>query len=613
MEDNKNLNIEPYLQVITEKDENTTPTIMSSQPKRPKAQQESLNPENYISEKQEDQNYNTNLINELESPIFFTDNPDTRFKTDLNKQNPQERFTQYNSNQPAFSRFSEWTNHDHEDAEMLKIQTISRSQLGGLSCFLAGSYYQLQILAAGQLYDPDKYISGIATAVLFMSFYTKLPFGLTQSLAIQTGRCTSRKKMITWNLIFKTHMKLIYILMAFYFLYQGISVIVICNLYSDKPNLREYCLIFQCMSIPACLMSFFIETYRALFVASGLGKICLAIEAISFCVCLLAVWFGAFVLNFGFYGIKVSNTIVHVCSLSCYVFLYKKLKNFEDFRNPPDIEESELAITNNNFNTPVTSRRISHGEVQQFNYPDNGNTVSTTTLMTLRGFLMFSLPFIILKTVRTLWFECDNLQHSVFWSVSFMAEESCIMAIWIGVSSFLYGYGVSISAEISKSICLMDIQAAKIRGFWGQATITALTSFIGFILQIFSDNLSKGLLNQSIVTKVVVIENDSQLSLLIKIFACTIPLLGIESFFHALLMAIGKQKILIITDFFCFYQFHGCVIWKSLASFGQKLEGFWYSVAISTILAIIIKVIILNNLDWNKEMNKISKQMNFAT
>jgi hypothetical protein len=45
--------------------------------------------------------------------------------------------------------------------------------MGGVSTFLSGSYYLLQIFAAGQLYDPNKYIAGITTAIIFMSVYGK--------------------------------------------------------------------------------------------------------------------------------------------------------------------------------------------------------------------------------------------------------------------------------------------------------------------------------------------------------------------------------------------------------------------------------------------------------
>jgi hypothetical protein len=45
--------------------------------------------------------------------------------------------------------------------------------MGGVSTFLSGSYYLLQIFAAGQLYDPNKYIAGITCAIIFMSVYGK--------------------------------------------------------------------------------------------------------------------------------------------------------------------------------------------------------------------------------------------------------------------------------------------------------------------------------------------------------------------------------------------------------------------------------------------------------
>jgi hypothetical protein len=79
-------------------------------------------------------------------------------------------------------------------------------------------------------------------------------------------------------------------------------------------------------------MSFFIESYRALFIAAGLGKLSIAIELCSFGVCFVCIWFTAFYMGYGFYGIKFTNTIVHVFSLSCYLTFWYKSEFFEAWR-----------------------------------------------------------------------------------------------------------------------------------------------------------------------------------------------------------------------------------------------------------------------------------------
>jgi Na+-driven multidrug efflux pump len=84
----------------------------------------------------------------------------------------------------------------------------------------------------------------------------------------------------------------------------------------------------------------------------------------------------------------------------------------------------------------------------------------------LKGYFKFSAGFMLLTSARTLWFDCGNLFQSIFYSVSSMAEQSSVIALFIGFNYFFSGYSISICAEISKSLSLRDLQAAKVRGYY---------------------------------------------------------------------------------------------------------------------------------------------------
>jgi hypothetical protein len=264
-------------------------------------------------------------------------------------------------------------------------------------------------------------------------------------------------------------------------------------------------------------MSFFIESYRALFIAAGLGKLSIAIELCSFGVCFVCIWFTAFYMGYGFYGIKFTNTIVHVFSLSCYLTFWYKSEFFEAWRageknsssqettvgpGPadsaiyitnkfksrvwpgPDLSEyyffilikKRHAVTRNGKNQipehrlaapPPNTYAISKSEsITDFNPVQNFDQISSKNLSTLKGYFKFSAGFMLLTSARTLWFDCGNLFQSIFYSVSSMAEQSSVIALFIGFNYFFSGYSISICAEISKSLSLQDLQAAKVRGYY---------------------------------------------------------------------------------------------------------------------------------------------------
>lgn len=132
--------------------------------------------------------------------------------------------------------------------------------------------------------------------------------------------------------MWRTHKKSVWVLCGWYAVYLGLAAVAVFFGWSDKPEMRKYCLIFLGVSVPGVVMSFFIESYRALFIAAGLGRLSIAIELCSFGVCFVCIWFTAFYMGYGFYGIKFSNTVVHVFSLGCYMSFWYKSEFFEAWR-----------------------------------------------------------------------------------------------------------------------------------------------------------------------------------------------------------------------------------------------------------------------------------------
>ena len=76
---------------------------------------------------------------------------------------------------------------------------------------------------------------------------------------------------------------------------------------------------------------------------------------------------------------------------------------------------------------------------------------------------------------------------------------------------------------------------------------------LGGLCYFFAERLAKIILNQSLVSSIYVIENDNQLVTLLRIFGFILPSLGVENFLNSFLIALGKEKLLILINFVGYY------------------------------------------------------------
>ena len=258
----------------------------------------------------------------------------------------------------------------------------------------------------------------------------------------------------------------------------------------------------------------------------------------------------------------------------------------------PEIQQNEIAAP-----PPNTFAITKSDAVTDLNPVQNFEKISSKNLSNGKEYFRFSFGFMLLTSVRTLWFDCDNLFHSIFHSVSSMAEQSSIIALFIGFNYFFSGYSISICAEISKSLSLQDLQAAKVRGFWGLIQILMITSMLGGLCYFFAERLAKIILNQSLVSSIYVIENDNQLVTLLRIFGFILPSLGVENFLNSFLIALGKEKLLILINFVGYYAV-GFGVWNLFQFWEIGIGSFWWSVLCSVLVVILAEIGVLIWMDW---------------
>jgi hypothetical protein len=315
-------------------------------------------------------------------------------------------------------------------------------------------------------------------------------------LALITGKFAKSEKsekFAVWGKMWRTHKKSVWVLCGWYAVYLGLAAVAVFFGWSDKPEMRKYCLIFLGVSVPGVVMSFFIESYRALFIAAGLGRLSIAIELCSFGVCFVCIWFTAFYMGYGFYGIKFSNTVVHVFSLGCYMSFWYKSEFFEAWRageKNSSAQEIPMGQGNADSSIYITNKfkpRVWPGpdpseyffvilikkktkQDPQLQKPNSRAPPgrAAPTLSTLSGYFKFSSFFILLTSTRTLWFDLSNLLLSSASSTSSTAAQSTIIALFIASNYFFSGYSISItsSLSISPSLPLPNLQASKLRALY---------------------------------------------------------------------------------------------------------------------------------------------------